>query len=194
MKRKHSIFSILIIIVCISCSSRKEVLFNATMNRLPETLYVSLEGNPHVFIKSKQDSVFVDFVLWEKYPRQLLSDTLYFDDNTYSYLGRFSTICSINGKLCVYVYKYHTNSLQYLPQKIYVKENVVDYNKNIHEKNYAIWREFAIEYQEKTGDSLLVHFHKVSQQRDIKNKLDSYSFAEFVKEIEKCRIILFDQL
>lgn len=193
MKIKHSIpsttITTTIIIVCISCLSQKEVL---TMNRLSESYYVSQEGNPHVFIKAEQNSVFVDFVLWDKFPRQLLSDTLYFDDNTHSYIGVFSTICSNNGKICVYVNKDHTNFFHHIPQKIYIKEDVIEYNKNINEKNYAVWQELAIEYQEKTGDSLLIHFHKVGQQRDIKKKLDSYSFAEFVKEIDKCRILLFD--
>lgn len=184
---KNFIFLTIWIFVCISCSSQKNV-FDKTTDTLSSNYFVSFENNIHIFLKVERDGVFADFILWDKYPRLLVSDTLFFDDHTCCYVGEKSTIYSKMGKPYIHIKKDNIVFFHDILQCI--ENDEFEYKKNIKEKNYAIWHELSIEYRKKTGTNSLIILNEIGQQRNINKKLEEYSFDDFVKEIELCRVLL----
>lgn len=185
---KSVLFFFMLMIISISCLSQNNKCFKETSFMPPEACYVSFENNIHVFLKVGIDCVYVDFVFWDKYPRQLVSDTLFFDPKTQKYSGKISVIDSRNDN--IYISSKRNKEIFFYDISQPIKCDSVEYRNNIKEKNYAIWHELSIEYRERTNENTLHHFFEIGCQRNIKNKLETYSYDEFIKEIEICRYLL----
>lgn len=180
----------LLMIVNVSCLSQKKLIFDDITDKLSKDYYVSSDHQVHTFIKVENDIVFADFILWNKFPRRLISDTLYYNGSTHGYQGNFTFIRSINGKPYICTKQDEVQFFGDIIQHL-TNDDAVYYN-NIKEKNYALWYELSREYQEKTGKSSLTCFFEVGKRRNIKTKLDNYSFDDFTKEVEVCKKLLFN--
>ncbi len=182
---KPLFFLFLLMIVNISCLSQKAAFFDETTERLSETYYVSFKNNVHVFLKVEQDVVFADFVFWEKFPRRLVSDTLCYDENKQNYVGKSSIIRSRKGKPHVCVKK--DNVVFFNDVSYCLENNETEYKEHIKEKNYAVWHEFWTEYREKNVPEGVRLFNVIRDERKISKKLETFSFEEFLEEVEICR-------
>lgn len=186
----RSFFILLLMIVNFSCLSQNKLIFDNTTDKLSNNYYISSDNQVHTFIKVEGDSVFADFILWNKFPRRLISDTLYYKSSTLGYQGSYTFIRSINRKSYICSKQ---NEVRFLGDIIqYITNDEAGYNNQIKEKNYALWYELSREYLEKTGENALTRFFEVSKQRNISIKLKNYSFDDFVKEVEICKKLLFN--
>ncbi len=185
---KYIIFLFLLMIGSISCLSQKKMVFDEATEKLSKTYYVSFKSNIHVLLKVENDIVAVDFVCWDKFPRQLVSDTLFFDENTQCYVGKISTIRSKKGE--PYISADKDNSFFFYDFLQPLKDDEVGYSEHLKEKNYAVWHELSIEYREKMATESLRDFFEIGEERNISNKLETYSFDDFMKEVGICRKLL----
>ncbi len=126
-----------------------------------------------VFVKISGDTAFVDFIFFQKYPRELLSDTLFYQDN-HIFTGRIVNILPESNKY--YICTNQESKVFGNKVKIKIKSNELYYQKHIDEfKNYAVWHECYSEFMRKNDykNEADKYFRELSKKNNIKLKIDT---------------------
>ncbi len=158
-----------------------------TIEKIPEGYYYGSDKLfTNVFVKIVNDTAIIDFILIQKYPRELLNDTLLYNSDNQIFLGRISNL-RINNDI-----KYVCNNEMSLifgkNIKIRIKQNKAFYEKHIDEyKNYAVWYEFYKKYIDNydNKEDARRYFQDQEKKYKIKLMLDTLKHKDFVEELEK---------
>lgn len=154
------------------------------LNKIPEGYYVGGDKVfKSVFVKVANDIIVADYIYTDKFPRNLATDTLIYDDNSSIAKGKFSTISNENGKW--YIISNH----EIFSSKINIKVNTKYYqaskdkNKNIAFLNKK-YREDILQ-NNIVADSIRFKYESLKKDFNLDEKKDRLSFEEFLKEYEK---------
>ncbi len=136
-----------------------------------------------VFLKVTGDTAIADFIMVQKFPRDLHADTLVYDGSNNTWKGK-------NTRLYQERNSYFINSSQPMFQgRIRIKSNETYYKKELdNHKNLALMRRDYIDFTRKTTNEASWHKYKDLQNKHELHKLaTSLKHAEFLKEYEKFR-------
>jgi hypothetical protein len=102
-----------------------------------------------VFVHVKGDTVIVDFIFIQKYPRELMTDTLLYNVSNYKWMGRASSLYQ-KGDKC-YIKVNDESSIFYTKKDILIKPDKDYYLKHINEyKNLALLHKCYEDYLNKS--------------------------------------------
>lgn len=182
MKYLTIIFIVFLFSFC--CNIQKQVLIDT---KISDGYYY---GNDklftNVFVKVAGDTALIDFILFQKYPRELLSDTLLYYASNHMFSGRTTNILLKNGRN--YICTNQESMVFDKKVEIKLKPNETYYKKHINEyKNYAVWHQCYKEYlmNNDNKDDARMYFQVQSKKKNIKSMLDTYSHKYFLKELDK---------
>jgi len=133
-----------------------------------------------------------DFIYWDKFPRILLSDTLIFNEQDKIFLGKLSKLyikkvnilLGTNDTSKIFNYKIE---IKFSQDKFYKKKKVIDDYKKL-----AVLNNYFDEYLNKNINEVEAKkcFNEIQKKYLPKSKLDTLSFADFLKEFEKFKLEL----
>lgn len=138
----------------------------------------------NVFVDVRGNLAIADFILFDKFPRELITDTLLYNADSLAFLGQTSRIAVIDKNI------YISSQGQIFGKKIKLKitNNKTHYEEHINEyKNYAVWYETYIEYLVMNGNNEEAgkYFKEQGQEYQVKSKMDHLSHEDFLIELEK---------
>lgn len=143
------------------------------------------KGFKRVFLRINNHIAIADFIFVQKYPRELLSDTLLFDKSTNIWVGQYSILHEKDGKY--YVRTKNASSIFATKKDIRIRLNEQYYKKNIDEyKNLAIWHKYYKDYlrENENKDYAMKRFYEIEKKYNL-NKLQNHSC--FLKEFERMK-------
>lgn len=170
--------------MCLCCNTSRQVTVYA---RMSNGYY---HGNDKLFtdafVKVVDDTAFVDFILFEKYPRELLSDTLFYDSANQMFLGRISGIIFKNGR-------YHISTVKesiIFGKKAEIKLNPDElyYRNNINQrKNHVVWYQSYRAYMSNNNNKVEArkYFQEQGKKNSMKSMINTLSHADFLKALDK---------
>lgn len=140
----------------------------------------------NVFVKVAGDTALIDFIFYEKYPRELHSDTLLYNAINHMFFGRTSNILKKNGGnyICT------NQESMIFGKKVEIKLNSDEsyYKMHLNEyKNYAVWHQCFKEYlnNNDNNDDARRYFQEQSKKKNIKLIIETYSHKDFLIELDK---------
>ena len=110
-----------------------------------------------VFLKKQGDTAFADFIHWDKFPRQLVKDTLVFNSTDQTWSGNFSRLATVKEKLVIDRKEGSVTEINYPlfgRKGLHIKENEKRYKEVYNEyTNLAVMNQYYRAYIEKNGET-----------------------------------------
>ena len=182
---KFILYAMLIMVV--SCNNLK--LPKKQANPLIEGYYMGFAPFEKNYLFIKNDCIIVDQIHVEKFPRSLISDTLFFNSRDNNWTGKLFSF---------YYYKnhFHLRNLKYTTHKnrfrIKLRNDEVYYKENINsDKNYGVWREYYISQIRSNPKEEMLRVKKFTALIDrysLYNKIGGYSHQDFLLLFEKIKL------
>lgn len=136
-----------------------------------------------VFVNAKPDTAIVDFILFEKFPRELLTDTLIYNATGRQYKGRMAVLFE---KGPDYYVKLETDSATFNNKKaLRIKSDKGYYVKSIDEyKNIAVWNSYYRGYMKRSVNKVnsRKRFHQLEEQFHLDT---SKKHSQFLVDFQK---------
>lgn len=155
------------------------------MDKIPSGYYHGGDKiSTGVFVKIESDKAIADFILKDKYPRELLTDTLYYRQNDNTWQGKVSEIYQKQEKY--YVRSKATLFIFGSKKEIRIKTDE-NYYKYIDEyKNLAVLHMFHDEYQKKNGDKANSeeHFQEILRKYNLSQVQKHENYLIELKKLE----------
>jgi len=136
-----------------------------------------------VFVVVNNDTAIADFIFFQKYPRELMTDTLLYNESNHNWLGESSTLYEKKGKY--YIRINDKSSLFYRKKDIRIKQDENYYKNHIDEyKNLAVLHKCYVDYLDVSKDKVDAskRFYELQKNYNL-NQLLNHS--DFLKELKK---------
>ena len=156
---------------------------------IPNGFYTGSNGFETIaYVAIDKNSAIADFILFDKFPRELFSDTLVLDEKTNDFFGRFCKLHQIN-------YKIHLTTIDTLrifgrTINIEISLNEKYYTEVIDEyKNLATWSKFeywCFTNPEYTSD-ILTDLKFLKSKYTISSKISTFKYKDFLEELKKIK-------
>jgi hypothetical protein len=154
---------------------------------VPEGRYIGSVFLLNVFMRVSGDTAFVEFVSWDKYPREVTVDTLYHSELRDSWTGRYSLLTSDDQKY--YIRHNPQAPFPILAEKMKLRMRREDqvYRKKVDSRNLAMLHAYYREYLKKHAapEMRLLYYQNLYQMVDKRAGHDI-----FKRQFEKYRAIL----
>lgn len=160
----------------------------AANSRPNNGFYRSGDGWSATFFQVNGDTVLADFILIDKFPRELESDTLYYDPSSQSFRSQKGQL-SQQGKIYQYVSSYICNTCSV--EKRYNIKSYLRSDKKLTRqyidsyKNYAVVNEFhSFTIRQDTLSRINPKYYELKEKVPLFSNLNTMSHAAFLKEFE----------
>ncbi|MGN6420906.1 MAG: hypothetical protein ACTHMC_25570 [Pseudobacter sp.] len=158
-------------------------------SRLDNGYYRSGNGFSTTFFEVNGDTAYADFILIDKFPRELESDTLYYNAASQSWKSDKSQLAR-EGKIYRYTSVYTCNTCSV--EKEYNIRSELKKDKKLTRqyidsyKNYAAVNEFhSFVIRQDTLSRINPHYYELKEKVSFFSNLNTISHAEFLKEFAK---------
>lgn len=155
-------------------------------SRLDNGFYRSGNGFSTTFFQVNGDTAYADFILIDKFPRELESDTLYYNPSSQSWKSNKSQLAQA-GKIYQYTSVYTCNTCSV--EKEYNIRSELKKDKKLTRqyidsyKNYAAVNEFhSFVIRQDTLSKINPKYYELKEKVSFFSNLNSISHAEFLKE------------
>jgi hypothetical protein len=143
----------------------------------------------NVFVRVSDDTAFVDFVVWDKYPREVTADTLYYSQVGNAWQGKYSVLISRDDK---HYLRHHEQSSRHIlaqNQDFRIKPEEKFDGRKVDSRNSAMLNSYYLHFLQHHAtekERLLYYktlYHMVSK-RDDHDVFQNY-FDKYRKELEE---------
>ncbi|HVK49194.1 MAG TPA: hypothetical protein VM488_15145 [Pseudobacter sp.] len=161
----------------------------AANSRLQDGFYRSGNGWANTYFRVSGDTAFADFILIDKFPRELESDTLYYHVASQSWKSHKGQLAQ-QGKLYQYTSYYTCNTCsvekQYNIKSELRKDTKLNQQYIDTYKNYAVVNEFhSYVIRQDTLSRINPKYYTLKEKVPLFSNLNSISHAEFLKEFAR---------
>lgn len=157
--------------------------------RLPNGYYENWKYSPTLYLKISNDTAFADFIIIDKFPRNLISDTLFYnsaakywksEQNILQQSGAYYEFFNISnqGRRKVVIRTIRTNKL--------LNKKTVD-----RTKNYAYVNREQTKYQQVATDRS--RYNRIRQKFGLFDSLEIMSHEELIIAFEKFKVELYKE-
>lgn len=158
----------------------------AANSRLDNGFYRSGNGFSTTFFQVIGDTVYADFILIDKFPRELESDTLYYSAASQSWKSNKGQLAQ-EGRIYQYTSVYTCNTCSV--EKEYNIRSELKKDKKLTRqhidsyKNYAVVNEFhSFLIRQDTLSRINPNYYELKEKVPLFSNLNNISHAEFLKE------------
>lgn len=142
-----------------------------------------------VYVKIMNDTAIADFIYFQKYPRDLITDTLIYNESNKIWVGRSSKMYQKNDKYYVSLnelFVFGKTELRIKLKEKYYKETIDEY------KNIAVLHKFKEDYLNKSVNKEAAGklFVEAGEKYGINKILKKLKHTDFLKELEKFKFEL----
>ena len=182
------------IALLISFSSWGQKKAMSPERRVPEGYYMGNDGLfVMAYVKVDGEKVYADYVHFEKFPRDLYSETLALDLSDSSYVGSNSRLYEENGKYYIAIER---KGGAFGKMKIRLKHNEKGYKSGIEKnRNYAVFNKFYVEYVDanKEDKNARSRFWDFYNKKQIGKEIESLKHDDFLVRFEEYRKELWEK-
>lgn len=156
--------------------------------KIPDGYYY---GNDHlftnVFVNVSYDTAFVDIIFIQKYPRDIISDTLFYNNDDLMFVGKITKILLHDGEKYIHTIEESTVfgkkfEIQLNSDEAYYKDHIDKY------KNYASWYQCYSEFLMKHNKGeARKYFRELEKKNDVKLIMDTCSYKDFVRTMNRIK-------
>jgi hypothetical protein len=175
---------IFLIVISFCCHSSMQVFDDA--NDINGYYFGSDKSFTSVFVRLAGDTAFADFILFQKYPRDLLTDTLLWEPGNRKFFGHHTFILQKDKNYFVYT---NENSMVFDKQlSIKIKPNESYYKNYLNEyKNSAFLYKYYKEYlkSKENKEEARKQFQKQLKEYGFETMMDTLNHKAFIEEVEK---------
>jgi hypothetical protein len=182
---KNLLNCLLLVVMAEGCTAQSGKVKSSAS--LPPGYYTGRELFNQVFVKVEQGTVIADHIFIEKFPRDLLTDTLVPQKDQSEWKGKWTSLYTKGGRW------YISTKQPFFASTIRIKVNEGYYKEQINKKkNAALLEKERFNYQQKSADKggSQAYFDSLKNQYGLDEKVNVLTHADFLKVYEQFRIAL----